>query len=370
MTDSQKWFWIASALVLAGLVYLLSPILTPFVMAALLAYLGDPLVDRLVSWKVPRALASVIVVVILGLVVILIPLLILPILQKQVSALIQMLPGFIDWVSGIALPWVEEQLGMDPSVLDVERVKSMLLDHWQEAGTIAAAVASNITRSTGVLLGWLASLVLVPVVTFYMLRDWDHIVAGVRDLLPRSIESEARELTGQADEVLGAFLRGQLLVMASLGIIYSVGLWIADVELAVLIGLLAGLVSFVPYLGLILGIVVASLAVLFQTQDILQIWPVFLVFGFGQLLEGSVLTPWLVGDRIGVHPIGVIFAVLAGGVLFGFLGVLLALPGAAVLAVLMRRAKQRYQASTLYAEPETPGEGDDSGPDDARPERG
>ena len=181
-------------------------------------------------------------------------------------------------------------------------------------------------------------------------------------------------MTGQADEVLGAFLRGQLLVMASLGIIYSVGLWIAGVELAVLIGLLAGLVSFVPYLGLILGIVVASLAVLFQTQDILQIWPVFLVFGFGQLLEGSVLTPWLVGDRIGVHPIGVIFAVLAGGVLFGFLGVLLALPGAAVLAVLMRRAKQRYQASTLYAEaeaePETPGEGDDSGPDDARPERG
>ncbi len=376
MTDSQKWFWIASALVLAGLVYLLSPILTPFVMAALLAYLGDPLVDRLVSWKVPRALASVIVLVILGLVVILIPLLILPILQKQVSALIQMLPGFIDWVSGIALPWVEEQLGIDPSVLDVERVKSMLLDHWQEAGTIAAAVASNITRSTGVLLGWLASLVLVPVVTFYMLRDWDHIVAGVRDLLPRSIESEVRELTGQADEVLGAFLRGQLLVMASLGIIYSVGLWIAGVELAVLIGLLAGLVSFVPYLGLILGIVVASLAVLFQTQDILQIWPVFLVFGFGQLLEGSVLTPWLVGDRIGVHPIGVIFAVLAGGVLFGFLGVLLALPGAAVLAVLMRRAKQRYQASTLYteaeaeAEPETAGEGDDSGPGDPRPERG
>ncbi len=170
----------------------------------------------------------------------------------------------------------------------------------------------------------------------------------MKDLLPRDIQPVVSQLARDSDEMLGAFLRGQFLVMLALGVIYSIGLWLIGLKFALLIGLIAGLVSFVPYLGLIVGIGIAGLAILFQTGDAFQLFWVLLVFGSAQMVEGMLLTPLLVGERIGLHPVAVIFAVLAGGQLFGFFGVLLALPVAAVLAVILRHLHDSYKQSRIY----------------------
>jgi predicted PurR-regulated permease PerM len=173
-------------------------------------------------------------------------------------------------------------------------------------------------------------------VAFYLLRDWNDMAARVHGLFPRPVQPRVAQLARESDEVLGAFLRGQLLVMLALAIIYSAGLWILGLDLALPIGLVAGFVSFVPYLGFIVGLAAASVAAIFQFQDAWMLMWVGAVFGFGQILEGTLITPKLVGDRIGLHPVAVIFAVLAGGQLFGFFGVLLALPAAAVMVVWLR----------------------------------
>ena len=200
------------------------------------------------------------------------------------------------------------------------------------------------------MLGWLMNLVLIPVVTFYLLRDWDLLIKGIRELLPRKIEPTVSTLASEIDEVLGAFVRGQLMVMFALGVIYTAGLWLIGLDLAFIIGMGAGLLSVVPYLGTAVGLVAAVLAAIFQFQDLFHTIMVLLVFGAGQMLEGMVLTPKLVGDRIGLHPVVVIFAVLAGGQLFGFLGILLALPVASALNVLVRHLRDEYTKSTLYHE--------------------
>jgi predicted PurR-regulated permease PerM len=202
-------------------------------------------------------------------------------------------------------------------------------------------------------LGWFANLVLIPVVTFYLLRDWDRIVQGVHESLPRSWEPTVVRLVRECDEVIGAFIRGQLLVMLALGACYTVGLLLVGLDLALLIGTLAGLASVVPYLGLVLGLGAASIAALVQFGEWLPVAWVVAVFLVAQLAEGMYLTPRLVGDRIGMHPVLVIFAVMAGGQLFGFTGVLLGLPVAAVVLVLLRHVHERYRASSLYGEPET-----------------
>jgi predicted PurR-regulated permease PerM len=282
--------------------------------------------------------------------VIVVPLLLLPVLETQIGALIKSLPRYIDWITEIFLPGMQARLGVDPSAFDVEKIKAALAANWKEAGGIAAQVVGYATRSGMAMIGWLAAVVLVPVLTFYMLRDWDHFIAAIHDLLPRGVEPTVVQLARESDERLAAFLRGQFIVMLCLGTIYSVGLSIAGLNTAVLVGMLAGVVSFVPYLGVIVGVVTASVAMLFQSQDVMQLIPIAVVFTVGQMLEGMVLTPLLVGDKIGLHPVTVIFAVLAGGQLFGFLGVLLALPVAAVLVVLVRHARDRYKSSRLYAE--------------------
>jgi len=351
LTDSQKWLILAGVLLAAWAIYLLAPVLTPFLASAILAYLGDPLVDWLERRRIRRTLATALVLGALLVLLVLVPLLLVPVVQTQLHALGRSLPAVVDWGNRTLLPWLQAEFGVDPSLLEVERIKRLLSEHWQQAGSIAADVVAYITQSGAALVGWLLSVLLIPVVTFYMLRDWDHLMRGIRELLPRAVEPEVSALAREADQVLAGFLRGQLLVMLSLGLLYFAGLWLIGLELAFLVGMVAGLVSFVPYLGVFVGLVLASVAMLVQTQDPTQLVWVALVFGVGQLVEGTVLTPLLVGDRIGLHPVGVIFAVLAGGQLFGFVGVLLALPVAAVLAVAVRRAHRRYKTSRLYGGP-------------------
>jgi predicted PurR-regulated permease PerM len=352
MTTTHRWQLLAIVIGIGILLYLLGPVLTPFAIAALLAYLGDPLVDRLQLRGLSRSASVSIVFAAMTLLLLLLPLILIPLLNTQITTLVEKLPQYIDWIRERMMPLLVERLGVDPELLGTDQIVEMLKSHWQQAGGLAATVLKSVSQSGLAILGGIMSLLLVPVVTFYFLRDWDVMILRVRELLPRKLESQVVDIARQSDEVLGAFLRGQLAVMLALGLIYSIGLWMAGLKLAFLIGMGAGLLSFVPYLGGILGVGGAVIAALVEHRDIVHVVYVLIVFGVGQTLEGFVLTPWLVGDRIGMHPVAVIFAILAGGQLFGFLGVLLALPVAAVLMVILRHVHERYVQSGLYREGE------------------
>ena len=352
-TGSRHWFGLALVILMGWLVYRLAPVITPFAVSAGLAYLGDPMVDRLerlhfFRWQVSRTASVVIVFLLMTAVFALVLLILIPLLTEQVRHLVKRVPEIVEWLASTALPWLQARLGLDSSSFETGNLVQAAKDYWREAGGAALSVLGTVSRGGQAALNWVMNLVLIPVVTFYLLRDWDRLVEGVRLLLPRSVEPTVSQVSKEIDEVLGAFIRGQLLVMIALGTIYALGLWAVGLDLAFIIGILAGLLSIVPYLGTFLGVVAAVVAALFQFQDVIHVLFVFMVFGAGQTLEGMVLTPKLVGDRIGLHPVAVIFAVLAGGQLFGFLGILLALPVAAALNVLVRHLHDSYRNSVIY----------------------
>ncbi len=352
MTASNRWLWLAGLFFLGWLVYLLTPILSPFLVGILLAYLGDPLVDRLERWKLSRTWGVVLVFVLFSLVLLIGLLVLVPMLGKQLVRLYQLTPQMLDWLQSAALPWVQAKAGLPEGFWRFDRLKAALSGHLDKTTDLLGVVVAQATASSLALLGWLGNLLLIPVVSFYLLRDWDLMMARLRGLLPRRQEGLVVRLMGECHEVLGAFLRGQMLVMLALAVIYSVGLMAIGLELGLLIGVLAGLASIVPYMGFVVGIGAAIAAALFQFggEALYPLIGVGVVFMVGQLLEGMLLTPLLVGDRIGLHPVAVIFAILAGGQLFGFTGVLLALPVAAVIMVLLRHVHDLYKLSELYGE--------------------
>ena len=342
--------WSALALGVLWVIWLLAPILSPFAFAALLGWLGDPMVDRLEARGIKRNSAVILVFGVMTLLLVVVLVLLVPLLEQQIVTLVESLPLYRDWFVGTALPWAERRTGLQIlSWLDPERLFALIREHWQSAGGIAAAVLGYVSRSGFALLGWLANVVLLPVLTFFFLRDWDLIVGRVGSLVPRDHYETVRRLAQESDAVLGGFLRGQLLVMLILGVLYAVGLWMVGLNLGILIGLIAGLLTFVPYLGPASIVVFGGIAALVQFGDWPHLAGVAVVFTIGQIIESYWLTPKLVGDRIGLHPMAVIFAVMAGGTLFGFLGMLLALPVAAVVNVLLRYAQERYRQSRLYA---------------------
>ncbi|HEY8098930.1 MAG TPA: AI-2E family transporter [Methylobacter sp.] len=348
MTDSQKWLIFTFITGSAWLIYLLTPVLMPFAFAAMLAYLGDPLTDKLETYRLSRTNAVLVVFSVMTLVFVLVLLLLVPLLEYQVEHFVSNLPAYVEWLNETVIPWTQRRFHLGIRPVNLSQIISLIKGHWEQAGGIAATLMSSVSHSSGVIAEWLMNLLLIPVVTFYLLRDWDVVVVKVHDLLPRRVAPTATKLAGEVDTVLSAFVRGQLYVMLALGCIYSIGLWMAGLDLALLIGMLAGLVSFVPYLGSIVGIVMACVAALVQFHELIQLVPVAIVFVIGQSLEGMVLTPMLVGDKIGLHPVAVMFAVLAGGQLFGFLGVLLALPVASVIMVLLRHVHDLYRYSDFY----------------------
>lgn len=347
MTNAEKIGGVAALVGFGAAIYLLSPVLTPFLIAALLAYLSNPLANQLERLKIPRTLAVVIVFTLIILLILLLILMLLPMLQRQLYILIAKLPDMLAWLQQVAVPWAMEHAGLS-NTIDVDAIKTALADNWKQAGSIAAMTLKALSQSGMAVITWVINLLLIPVVTFYLLRDWEQLVAGIRSLLPRSAEPVVTQLVNECNEVLGAFFRGQLLVMVVLSIFYTTGLSLVGLQLALLIGMMAGLISIVPYMGFFVGLISACLAALVQFHDVGHIIYVLIVFVLGQALEGMVLVPWLVGDRIGLHPVAVIFAILAGGQLFGFTGVLLALPIAAVVMILLRHLRRHYVASSLY----------------------
>ena len=348
MSDAQKWLVLISVLLGVWVLYLLAPVLTPFLIGALLAYLGDPAVDRLQTIRCSRTLSVIFVFFLMSIIGLSSLLVLLPLIEDQLARLIIRLPQMITWAQAELLPWVSSRLGIEVSNIHLDSMKNAIASNWKDIGNVIGLVLGRVTQSGQWFLVWLSYLVLIPVVTFYLLRDWDTLVARIHELIPRHYEPVVVRLVSECDAVLAEFLRGQLMLMLGQGIIYSIGLWITGLEFALLIGMLAGLVSFVPYLGFVVGVTVAGIAAFMQFHDLMHLVFVFIVFGTGQFIEGMLLSPWLVGDRIGLHPVAVIFSVMAGGQLFGFFGILLALPVAAILTVLLRYFCDRYKESSFY----------------------
>ena len=342
MHSENRINWLIATALTGWLLYLLAPVLTPFVAAALLAYIGDPLADRLQRIHFPRTIAVVTVFLLTFLFLALLVLLVVPMIRTQVSALMQALPGIVAQAEQVWLPWASDFLGITP---DADVGLAAFLSRYSDmAGTWGAKAFLSLTKSGGAVFAAVLSLFLIPILTFYLLRDWDFILKRIGALVPSSNRETVFKLARDTDDVLGAFLRGQIMVMLALSIIYSVGLTVIGLKYAIAIGVVAGLVSFVPYLGFVFGIGLASLTVAMEPNPLLMFAGVVVTFTVAQLIEGSFLTPKLVGDRIGLHPVFVIFSIAAGGQLFGFFGILLALPAAAVLSVLVRFAYTKYLA--------------------------
>jgi predicted PurR-regulated permease PerM len=348
MTPTARWQLLFTVSALALALYLLAPILTPFAVAALFAYLGDPAVDRLEERGLSRTWAVSVVFLAIVLVITAIVLILVPLIESQVSRLIDKLPSYVETVRTRLLPWLQTKFNVNAELLDLDKLTGLLREHWRSAGGVAATVLQTVGKSGLTLVGWALNFTLIPVLLFYFLRDWDGMVVRIRELLPRHLEPTISALASQSDEVLGAFLRGQISVMAALSAIYTTGFMLIGLDLALLIGIGAGLVSFIPYLGGIVGLGGGLIAAYMQFHDWQHPAMVLAVYAVGQSLEGMVLTPWLVGDKIGMHPVAVIFAIMAGGQLFGFLGVLLALPVAAIVMVILRYLHAQYKGSELY----------------------
>ncbi len=347
--DRRGWSWLIIATAMGGLLYFLAPALTPFALSALFAYLGNPLVERLAAKRMSRGAAVAIVFLLMTMAVALLLAIIIPALIDQARSV----PGYIDalhaWYDRVAAPWLHSEFGFTLTAIDPGRAFASLRTHLDDIGRFAPKLLGGLTTSGAAVMGFVANLMLIPLITFYLMRDWTHMVDRLRLLIPRPLEPTVSQLVRESDAVLGSFLRGQMSVVFALAALYATGLSLAGLKFGMLIGIVAGLVSFVPYLGPVVGIGGGLISAIVTGGDIwVNVALVLAVFMIGQVVESFFLTPKLVGESIGLHPVAVIFAVLAGGQIFGFFGVLLALPVAAVILVVLRHARERYLASDIY----------------------
>jgi len=330
--------------------WLLGPVLTPFVVAAVLAYALTPLVnklDRMGKGRLPRVVAVVVVELLFILAVLSLVLLVVPIVAKEIPLMREQIPLLADRITTGLTPWLA-QFGIKVS-LDMGSLKAVALKYLNaNYQDMFGSLLSSLKLGGSVALAIIGNAVLIPVALFYLLMDWDKFVTRLLELVPPPMRSSVDSFTDEADSVLGQYLRGQLLVMLVMAAFYAIGLALFGLDLALPIGIFTGLAMFIPYLGFGIGLILAVLAGVLQFASIKAIVMVAVVYGIGQVVESLYLTPRMVGERIGLHPLAVIFALLAFGQVFGFVGVLIALPASAVLLVAIRRIKLRYMTSKLY----------------------
>mgnify|MGYP000325995706 FL=1 len=349
-TQQQALAWFAITLVLALVLWLLGPVLMPFVVASVLAYALDPVVTRLqllTRGRMPRVVAVLLVQVVFVVLVLALVMLLVPILMHEVPRMRDQLPLIAERAQAALSPWLQ-RLGVQVT-WDVPSFKAFLLSTFSTSWGDGFTQALTSLRIGGsVALAIIGNLILIPVVLFYLLLDWRRVVRHIEALVPLPMRRAYDGFVIECDQVLGQYLRGQLSVMALLAVYYSVALWLFGLELALPIGVFTGLAVFVPYVGFGVGLLLALLAGVLQMPLYQAVLMVSIVYGAGQLIESFVLTPRLVGERIGLHPLHVIFALMAFGQLFGFVGVLIALPVSAVLLVAIRHLRAQYQNSQLY----------------------
>jgi predicted PurR-regulated permease PerM len=349
LTPSQRriFNWAVLAAVAAVSLWLLGPVLTPFVIGAVLAYALHPAVEQLAARRVPRLVAVILVEIAALVALAALVLLIVPILSKELPLLNEQLPLLVERINRAVSPWLAQMgihVSLDPASLREFLIK-YLNANWDE-GIAAALVSARIGGSIVVTV--VGYVILVPVVLFYLLVDWPFYVLRAIALVPPRLRARVASFVHDCDVVLGQYLRGQLLVMLLMAAFYSVGLALFGFELAVPVGVFTGLAIFVPYVGFGIGMILALLAGALQFTGWYGPIAVFVVYGIGQIVEGLFLTPKMVGQRIGMSTLTVIFALFAFGHLFGFVGVLIALPASALIAVATARLRASYTQSSLY----------------------
>ncbi|MBK8761237.1 MAG: AI-2E family transporter [Sulfuritalea sp.] len=343
----QTALWIAVGLAALALLYALSPILTPFLLAGILAYICNPVTDRLAGWGLPRMAAVVLVILALAAMTAGLVLIILPLLYEEAMLLAARMPEAMALINEKLAPWLRQNFGIKLK-LDAASLQKLAAGNWDTVQVVLERIYSSLKIGGVALVGLMVNLLLAPVVMFYLLLDWHGMLARLGGIVPRPWHAKLRQIAGDIDGVLSQYLRGQILVMAILAVYYSMALWIADIPSALSIGVVTGLLIFIPYLGYATGLILALLVAVLQFAGWGPIVAVLIVYGIGQVLESFVLTPFLVGERIGLHPLAVIFALMAFGQLFGFFGVLAALPASAALLVGLRELRLLYLDSRFY----------------------
>lgn len=346
--------WIVGGLVLILTISLfigLKSILMPFVAAGVLAYILNPIVEKLTKHKIPRTTAAMLVML-LGLSVIIILLLIvIPMLINLVDSIYEKLPDVINWIHLKLLPWLNQTFHINIR-WDADYMMRMVTQ-WIKSEDVnikdaASKVLPVVWQQGSGFVEWVTNLMLFPFLLYYFLLDWSRWTVGISDMIPRRILPTYQRIMTNMDTILGAFLRGELLVMIIMGLVYGIGLALVGLQSGFAIGMIAGLLVFIPYLGAFTGLLLATLAALLQFHGWTGLFMVWGVFAIGQFLESFFVTPKIVGDRIGLSPFWVIFSLMAFGQLLGFVGMLLALPLAAICLVLVREGTQAYKNSHYY----------------------
>ena len=348
----KRIFILAGIALILWVLYLLKPVVLPFVGAFLVAYLFSPLVDKLHKIGLPRWLSISAVFIGIGVVITLAFWYLVPLVWEQLMYAKNSIPSGIHWANYKFLPWLSDSFNLVPMELDVDQISAAIMQYVQtnySADSIQAMIA-KLAQSGLNFIQIGGTVVLIPIIAFYFLLDWDRMLDSFRRLIPRRHEEQTLVIVKECHSVLGAFVKGQFLVMVLLGVVYAMGLQLIGLEVGLIIGMVAGLCSIIPYLGFAVGIIAAVIASLFQFGiDWMQLLLVGVVFMIGQAVEGYILQPFLLGDKIGLSPVAVVFAVLAGAQLGGILGMLIALPVAAVIVVLLRHAREFYENSPMYS---------------------
>lgn len=342
----QTLLWLSVGLVFLLLLWLLGPVLAPFVAAAIIGYVLNPGVDWLERRRIPRALGVLVAITALALVIAALVLIVLPILGDQLPLLRERMPVLLAKIDAGIAPWLH-QLGLDVR-LDFAGLQDAITEHLTTNDALGSALLTWLRIGGSALIGWAATLFLVPIVLFYLLLDWHRLIARLGEVVPRRWSDRVIDMATETDRLLAQYLRGQLLVMTLLAAYYSGALAVAGFDVALPVGMLTGLLVFIPYIGFGLGLVLAILAALLQFDGWYGLLAVAAIYGFGQFIESFYLTPRLVGERIGLNPLTVIFALLAFGQLFGFVGILLALPASAILSVVFGHLRRNYLNSSFY----------------------
>ena len=347
----RRIFILAGIALILWVVYLLKPVVLPFIGAFLIAYLFSPLVDKLHNIGLPRWLSISCVFIGIGVVIFLAMWFLVPLVWEQLMYAKKNIPGNIHWLNYTFLPWLSNTFNLVPMEIDTEQMSAAIMEYIQtnySADSIQAMIL-KVAQSGLNFIQIGGTIVLIPIIAFYFLLDWERMLDSMRRLIPRKYEKSTLTIVGECHEVLGAFVKGQFLVMFLLGVVYAMGLQLIGLEVGIIIGMIAGLASIIPYLGFAVGIISAVIACLFQFGlDWVHLALVLVVFMVGQAIEGYILQPFLLGDKIGLSPVAVVFAVLAGAQLAGLLGMLIALPVAAVIVVLLRHVRENYEKSQLY----------------------
>lgn len=347
----KRTFILAGIVLFIYLIYLLLPVVIPFIIAFLVAYLFSSFVAVIQKTGVPRWLAITSVFVLMIVTFSLFIWYIVPMIWAQLIYARDHIPEMIAWVNETFLPWVATTFNVDRMEINTDEMSKIIMDYIQTNYSVnnIQTAALQLAQSGLNFIQIGGTLVLVPIIAFYFLLDWEKMLVNIRRILPRPLEPSIVHIAKECHEVLGAFVKGQFLVMLLLGLIYAIGLQLIGLEVGLIIGMVAGLASIIPYLGFMVGIVAAVIATFLQFGvDLWQLVLVVGVFMIGQAAEGYILQPFLLGDKIGLSPVAVVFAVLAGAQLMGFVGMLIALPVAAVIVVLLKHLRDSYEKSAWY----------------------